>query len=74
MGQFLKITTSYQHNQNDIIKRINRTLIKKIRTIIINAGIPKPIWPEILAVTIKMINRIATRTLSGMTPYKTFID
>ena len=40
----------------------------------INADIPKSIWPEILAAIIKMINKTATRTLSGITPYKTFMD
>ena len=31
-------------------------------------------WLEIFAAIIKVINRTATRTLSGMTLYKTFID
>ena len=40
----------------------------------INVGILKSIWPEILAAIIKVINRTATRTLSSITLYKTFID
>ena len=40
----------------------------------INVGIPKSIWLEILAAIVKMINRIATRILSGITLYKTFIN
>ena len=40
----------------------------------INVDIPKSIWLEIFAAIIKMINRTATRTLSGITLYKTFID
>ena len=40
----------------------------------INVDIPKSIWPEILAAIIKMTNKTITRTFSGITPYKTFID
>ena len=40
----------------------------------INADILKSIWPEIFAAIIKVINRTATRILSGITLYKTFID
>ena len=40
----------------------------------INAGIFKSIWLEILAAIIKMINKTATRTLSNIIPYKTFMD
>ena len=40
----------------------------------INADIPKSIWLEIFAAIIKMINRTVTRTLSGITLYKTFMD
>ena len=40
----------------------------------INAGIPKSIWPEIFAAIIKVINKITTRTLSGINPYKTFMN
>ena len=40
----------------------------------INVGISKFIWLEILAAIIKIINKTVTRTLSGMIPYKIFID
>ena len=40
----------------------------------INAGILKSMWLKILAAIIKIINRIITRTLSGITLYKTFMD
>ena len=35
---------------------------------------PGVITPEIFAAIIKMINRTITRTFSGMTLYKTFMD
>ena len=40
----------------------------------IDADIPKSMWPKIFAAIIKVTNRTTTRTLSGITPYKTFID
>ena len=40
----------------------------------INADIPKSIWPEILAAIVKIINKIVTRILSSITLYKTFMD
>ena len=40
----------------------------------INADIFKPIWLKILAAIVKVINRTATRILSSITLYKTFID
>ena len=40
----------------------------------IDADISKSIWLEIFVVIIKVINRTVTRTLSGITLYKTFMD
>ena len=45
-----------------------------MKIVIINAGIPKSIWLEILVVIINVINKTVTRILSSITPYKTFID
>ena len=40
----------------------------------INVGIPKSMWLKIFVAIVKVINRTATRTLSGIILYKTFID
>ena len=40
----------------------------------INAGIPSSIWPKIILIIVKVINRTTTRTLARMTLYKVFID
>ena len=40
----------------------------------INVDIPKSMWLKIFAAIIKVINRTVTRILSGITPYKIFID
>ena len=40
----------------------------------IDAGIFKSIWLEIFVVIVKVINRTATRILSGMILYETFMD
>ena len=40
----------------------------------IDVDILKSIWLEILAAIVKVINKIVTRILSGMTLYETFMD
>ena len=40
----------------------------------INADIPSSIWPKIVLIIIKIINRTTTRIFAEITPYKTFMD
>ena len=74
MGQLLEVTTPYQHNQNGTAERTNRTIISKVRTVMLDAGIPDSMWPEIVSAIVKVTNRTATRTLAGKTPYEVFMD
>ena len=40
----------------------------------INVGIPSSMWPEIVLIIVKVINRTAIRILARMIPYKAFMD
>ena len=40
----------------------------------INAGIPSSIWPKIVLIIVKVINRTIIRILAKITLYKAFID
>ncbi|MBW0488365.1 hypothetical protein O181_028080 [Austropuccinia psidii MF-1] len=45
-GIQLTVTTPYTRQINEIAKRTNRNLIDKVRTLIIESGVPKELWAE----------------------------
>nr|GEU65343.1 hypothetical protein [Tanacetum cinerariifolium] len=56
--------------QNDVVERRNRTLIKAARTMIIYAQAPLFLWAEAVATKCYTQNRSIIRLLHGKTPYE----
>ena len=54
--------------QNGIAKRLNRTLLEKVRCMLSQAKLHKRFWAEALNYACHILNRLPSTTLSGKTP------
>ena len=57
-----------QHN--GVAKRINRTLLEKVRCMLSNAGLGKQFWAKAVMYASHLINRLPSVALNGKTPLK----
>ena len=64
-GIYKHFTVRETSQQNGIAKRINKTLLEKIRYMISNAGLPKNFWAEVLAFACYLVNRLASSAIGG---------
>ena len=55
---------------NGVAERINRTLIEKARTLMIESKLPKKLWTEALMTAMYLTNRSPTTALKDVTPYE----
>jgi hypothetical protein len=67
-GLQLEPTTPYTPEQDGIAERGFRTIFERVRTIAIDQGLPKNLWPELFRGMVYITNRTATSTLQDMTP------
>ena len=48
---------SYMPQQSGVVKRMNMTLLNKVRSVLVDAGLTKQFWGEALATTTYLVNR-----------------
>lgn len=73
LGVRYEPTTPHNAEQNGGSERANRIITERMRSAIIDANIPKELWPEVFTAVIHITNRVATSTLD-MTPYEAFMN
>jgi hypothetical protein len=67
-GIQLEPTTPYTLEQDGKAERGFRTVFERVRSIAIDQGLPKNLWPELYRGMIYIVNRTATSVLKDMTP------
>lgn len=73
-GIKLEYTIPYTPQENGTAERMNRTLLNKLRTKLIDSGVPKELWCEALQCSVYELNRLPTKSLpKGQTPAKIFL-
>ncbi|GJU37189.1 retrovirus-related pol polyprotein from transposon TNT 1-94, partial [Tanacetum coccineum] len=65
-----KTSVARSPQQNGVVERRNRTLIKAVRTMLIYAKVPLFLWAEAVATTCYTQNRSMIRLCHGKTPYE----
>ena len=69
-GVMRHLTAPYSPQQNGVVERRNRTLLEMTRSIIKHMSMPNCLWGEAIRHATYLINRVATRSLEGRTPYE----
>ncbi|KAH9771353.1 Integrase catalytic domain-containing protein [Citrus sinensis] len=54
--------------QNGVAKRMNRTILEKVRCMLSNAGLNKEFWAEAVVYACHLINRLPSTAIEGRTP------
>jgi len=73
-GTERKLTVHDTPSQNGVSERLNRTLIEKVRAVMIASQLPCFLWGEALMHVVWLKNRTWTRALpKGVTPYELVI-
>lgn len=60
----------YAHEQNGGAEIFNRTIMAKVRAMLIASGLPKAYWGEALTGAVYLYNRTPHTALGGKTPYE----
>ncbi|KAG6446041.1 hypothetical protein O3G_MSEX004231 [Manduca sexta] len=63
-----EFTCAYTPQQNGVAERMNRTLMNKVRALLLESNLPKELWGEALRCATYQLNRSPTVTLKGNTP------
>ncbi|KAL2232022.1 UNVERIFIED_CONTAM: Retrovirus-related Pol polyprotein from transposon TNT 1-94 [Sesamum indicum] len=61
-------TNPYTPQQNGVAERMNRTLLDKVRCLLISSSLPKTFWGEDVLTAAHLINMSPSVPLSGKTP------
>ena len=69
-GVGLKLSVHDTHQEAGVSERLNRTLMEKVRALIISAGLPRTLWGEALMHAVWLKNRTSTKALNGRTPFE----
>ncbi|GKB52120.1 retrovirus-related pol polyprotein from transposon TNT 1-94 [Tanacetum coccineum] len=62
------LTVAGTPQQNGLAERMNRTLLNKVRCLLIQSGLPDSFWAEATVTTTYLINRSPSTTLEKKTP------
>ena len=60
----------HTQNQNGVSERMNRTIIEKARTMLLEACLSESFWAEAVNTAVYLHNRSPTRSLEGKTPFE----
>nr|GFB48772.1 putative ribonuclease H-like domain-containing protein [Tanacetum cinerariifolium] len=70
-GIIHQTTCPHTPEQNGVAERKNRILLEMTRAFIIESHVPKMFWPEALATSTYLLNRLPTKILKLKTPLET---
>ena len=68
-GIMYEPSAPYTKNQNGVSEHMNRTIMEKARSMLLEAGLPENLWAEAVNMAVYLHNRSPTRSLEGKMPY-----
>ncbi|KAL8092628.1 hypothetical protein AgCh_034770 [Apium graveolens] len=67
-------TAPYTPQQNEVVERHNRTVVKMARSCLKEIEVPSKLWGEAVRHVVYLLNRLPMRALSGKTPFKAWFS
>ena len=64
-----ELTAPYSPEQNSVVERDNRTVVESVRSMLYQKSLPLEFWGEAVNTAVYVLNRVASRTLNGETPF-----
>ncbi|KAA0040718.1 integrase [Cucumis melo var. makuwa] len=65
-----QMTARMTPQQNGVLQRKNRTIMKMARSMLKAKNLPNEFWGDVVACTVYILNRAPTKNVPGMTPYE----
>ena len=65
-----ELTIPKTPQQNGVAKRLNKTLLEKVRSMLIDQKVPHSFWAEALVISVYLKNRSPTSFLDRQTPFE----
>jgi len=69
-GTLQSLTVHDTPEENGLAERLNRTLLEHVHAMLLQAQLPKNLWPETIHHAVWLKNRTSTRALNETTPYE----
>ncbi|KAH9703677.1 hypothetical protein KPL70_011177 [Citrus sinensis] len=69
-GVVRHITVRLTPQQNGLAERMNRTLMERVRCMLVQTNLPKSLWAEILLTACYLVNLSPSSAIEFKTPYK----
>ncbi|KAJ3002694.1 hypothetical protein NUW54_g5708 [Trametes sanguinea] len=69
-GVEYKLSVHDTSEEAGVSERLNRTLMEKVRAMLITSGMPRYLWGEAVMHATWLKNRTSTKALGGRTPYE----
>lgn len=69
-GIVLETNPAYNPQLNGVAERMNRTLVEKARSMLLEYDVPKYLWGEAILASTYVTNRSPTAVLKKETPYE----
>jgi hypothetical protein len=66
-----RFSDAYTPQQNGLAKRFNRTILESLKTILLDSGLRKNLWSEVLSASTLTLNQVPTHR-SKKSPYELF--
>ena len=67
-GQNIGISTHFSDGIHELVKKINRSFLEKIRCLLSNAQLDKLFWAEAIVYVSHLINGLSSTAIGGKTP------
>lgn len=67
-----QLTAPYSSQQNGVVERRNRIVVKMARSLLKERKLPSMFWAEDVRHSVYLLNRLPTRSISGVTPHESW--
>ena len=69
-GTKRELTVHHTPAQNGVAERFNQTKVEITRSLLIESGLPRFLWPEAMSHATWIKNRVPTQALNGISPFE----